>query len=51
MRGFVPQLVKFAIFAVVTVMLTTVLATTVANVDNSDKTEYAARFTDVTGLN
>jgi phospholipid/cholesterol/gamma-HCH transport system substrate-binding protein len=50
MRGFVPQLVKFAIFAVITVLLTTVLATTVANVDNSDKAEYSARFTDVTGL-
>lgn len=50
MRGFVPQLIKFAIFAVVTVLLTTVLATTVANVDNTEKTEFSARFVDVTGL-
>lgn len=50
MRGFVPQLVKFAIFTVITVLLTTVLATTVANIDNSDKVEFSARFTDVTGL-
>jgi phospholipid/cholesterol/gamma-HCH transport system substrate-binding protein len=50
-RGFVPQLVKFSIFAVVTVLLTAILGTTIANVDFTDKAGYNARFTDATGLN
>jgi phospholipid/cholesterol/gamma-HCH transport system substrate-binding protein len=51
MRTFVPQLLKFTVFAVVTVLLTTVLATTIANVDLSRDATYTARFTDATGLN
>ena len=43
-------LVKFVIFAVVTVLLTGVLITTIANTDFGDKESYSAVFTDVTGL-
>ena len=51
MRSFVPQLVKFGLFAVVTVLLTGILASTVANVDLTRKSEYTAVFTDATALN
>lgn len=51
MRTFLPQLLKFAVFAVVTVLLTTVLATTIANRTFTGKADYTAKFTDTTGLN
>ena len=51
MRSYVPQLIKFAAFAVVTVLLTAILASTVAKIDLTPKTEYTALFTDATGLN
>lgn len=51
MRSYLPQLVKFAIFAVVTALLTGVLAATIANRTSSGDAEFGARFTDVTGLN
>ena len=43
-------LVKFSIFAVVTVLLTGVLITTIANTDFTAKNDYSAVFSDVTGL-
>nr|WP_228046170.1 MCE family protein [Saccharopolyspora sp. HNM0983] len=46
-----PQLVKFLIFAVVTVLLTGVLATTIANRTFTNDAEFSARFSDATGLN
>ena len=51
MRSYVPQLIKFAAFAAVTILLTTVLAATVAQFDFTAKTERTALFTDATGLN
>lgn len=51
MRSYIPQLIKFAIFAVVTILLAGILASTVANVDTTPKTEYTAMFTDATALN
>ncbi|MCW0212369.1 MAG: MCE family protein [Pseudonocardia sp.] len=43
-------LVKFGVFAVVTLLATTVLGLTIANSQGGDKTTYSARFTDVNGL-
>ncbi|GGM52105.1 ABC transporter substrate-binding protein [Longimycelium tulufanense] len=51
MRGIAGPLTKLSIFAVVTVLATTVLGLTIANVDPRDAAAYSARFTDVTGLN
>jgi phospholipid/cholesterol/gamma-HCH transport system substrate-binding protein len=50
MRGFLSPLVKLIVFAVVTILLTGVLATTIAAVGFGSKTSYRAVFTDVTGL-
>jgi phospholipid/cholesterol/gamma-HCH transport system substrate-binding protein len=43
-------LVKFGVFALVTMLATTVLGLTIANSQSGDKTTYSARFTDVNGL-
>jgi phospholipid/cholesterol/gamma-HCH transport system substrate-binding protein len=50
-RGLVAPLVKLLIFVVVTILATTVLAITIANVSLNSATPYTARFTDVTALN
>ncbi|WP_285612675.1 MCE family protein [Actinokineospora globicatena] len=50
MRSLVAPLVKLAIFMVVTVAATGVLAISIANVDLSSTTSYQARFTDATLL-
>jgi phospholipid/cholesterol/gamma-HCH transport system substrate-binding protein len=49
-RSFVPSLVKLAVFAVVTVLLTGVLAATIANTDFGETAGYLAKFTDASGL-
>jgi phospholipid/cholesterol/gamma-HCH transport system substrate-binding protein len=51
LRSYVPQLIKFGVFAVVTILLTGLLVSTVAKVDLTGKTRYTALFTDATGLN
>ena len=51
MRGLVAPLIKIAIFAVVTITLTTLLGLTIANTNLGDTHSYRARFTDATGLN
>ncbi len=51
MRGFVAPLVKMTVFAAVTVTLTALLGLTIANTTVGPTSGYAARFTDVTGLN
>lgn len=43
-------LVKLVVFAVVTILLTGLLATTIASVGFGERLSYKARFTDVTGL-
>jgi phospholipid/cholesterol/gamma-HCH transport system substrate-binding protein len=49
-RSFVPSLVKLAVFAVVTVLLTGVLAATIANTNFGETSGYLAKFTDASGL-
>jgi phospholipid/cholesterol/gamma-HCH transport system substrate-binding protein len=49
-RGVVAPLVKLAVFTVITVTATALLAISIANVDLSDTTDYKARFTDATLL-
>ena len=44
------SLVKLVVFAVVTVLAFSVLASTIANVGTGDRATYQAVFTDVTGL-
>ncbi len=44
------SLVKLVVFAVATVVLTALLATTIASVSFGERVSYQARFTDVTGL-
>jgi phospholipid/cholesterol/gamma-HCH transport system substrate-binding protein len=44
------SLVKFLVFAAVTVLATGTLAATIANFQLGDRTSYRAMFTDVTGL-
>jgi phospholipid/cholesterol/gamma-HCH transport system substrate-binding protein len=44
-------LAGFVVFALVTLLCTVVLANTIANRVGGDTTEYAAKFTDVTGVN
>jgi phospholipid/cholesterol/gamma-HCH transport system substrate-binding protein len=44
-------LLKLTTFAVVTIVATTLLAVTIANVNLAGATDYKARFTDVTALN
>jgi phospholipid/cholesterol/gamma-HCH transport system substrate-binding protein len=48
--GILSPLVKLSIFAVVTITLTAMLASTIASVGFGGKTSYRAQFTDVTGL-
>jgi phospholipid/cholesterol/gamma-HCH transport system substrate-binding protein len=50
MRGWVAPLLKTVVFAVVTVTLTALLGLTIANTTLGATTDYAARFTDATGL-
>lgn len=50
MRSFVPSLVKLLIFATVTVVLTGVLAATIANTNFGVTSGYLAKFTDASGL-
>jgi phospholipid/cholesterol/gamma-HCH transport system substrate-binding protein len=45
-----PPLLKLLAFALVTVLATYVLGTTIANTGYGDTNTYAAKFTDVTGL-
>jgi phospholipid/cholesterol/gamma-HCH transport system substrate-binding protein len=49
-RSFVPSLVKLLVFATVTVLLTGVLAATIANTDFGVTAGYLAKFTDASGL-
>jgi phospholipid/cholesterol/gamma-HCH transport system substrate-binding protein len=51
MRGIAAPLVKLAIFTVVTISATALLAISIANVDLSDTADYKARFTDATLVN
>lgn len=50
LRGMGGPLVKFLIFAVVTLLCTALLAGTIANRVGGDTTSYSAKFTDATGL-
>ncbi|AIJ25047.1 MCE family protein [Amycolatopsis methanolica] len=50
MNRFVPSLVKILIFAVVTVLLTGILGSTIANTNFGVTSTYTARFTDASGL-
>jgi phospholipid/cholesterol/gamma-HCH transport system substrate-binding protein len=50
-RNFVAPLIKISVFAVVTVLLTGVLALTIANSQLGPTDGYGALFTDATGLN
>lgn len=45
-----PSLVKLIVFMIVTLVATTLLAATIANIRLGDKTDYVAMFTDATGL-
>ena len=45
-----PSLVKFIIFAIVTILATATLAATIANIQPGDRNAFKAVFTDVTGL-
>jgi phospholipid/cholesterol/gamma-HCH transport system substrate-binding protein len=51
MRSLAAPLIKLAVFAVVTILATTLLAVTISNVSFNGATGYTARFTDVTALN
>ncbi|HEX4703806.1 MAG TPA: MCE family protein, partial [Pseudonocardiaceae bacterium] len=51
MRGLLAPLIKISVFTVVTVLLTGVLALTIANVQLGPTDGYNALFTDATGLN
>ncbi|GDY31771.1 MCE family protein [Gandjariella thermophila] len=51
MRSIRPSLTKLIVFIVVTLAATGLLAVTIANTAFTPATHYAARFTDVTGLN
>ncbi|MGV9364352.1 MCE family protein [Amycolatopsis sp. NPDC003731] len=50
MRSFVPSLIKLGVFAVVTVLLTGILAATIANTNFGETSGYLAKFTDASGL-
>ncbi len=50
LRGVGAPLTKFVIFAVITVLCTMVLASTIANSTGKAGTDYNARFVDATGL-
>jgi phospholipid/cholesterol/gamma-HCH transport system substrate-binding protein len=45
-----PSLIKFIIFAIVTILATGTLAATIANIQPGDRNAFKAEFTDVTGL-
>jgi phospholipid/cholesterol/gamma-HCH transport system substrate-binding protein len=47
-RGVVAPLLKLTVFAVVTVVLTTILGISIANIDTGNTNGYSARFTDAT---
>jgi phospholipid/cholesterol/gamma-HCH transport system substrate-binding protein len=49
-RGLLAPLIKLVVFAVVTIVLTAMLATTIASFGFGARTNYRAQFTDVTGL-
>jgi phospholipid/cholesterol/gamma-HCH transport system substrate-binding protein len=49
-RSFVPSLLKLAVFAVVTVLFTGILAATIANTNFGETSGYLAKFTDASGL-
>ena len=51
LRGVGAPLVKFAIFAVVTLFCTALLAGTISNQVGGNTTDYSAKFTDATGVN
>ncbi|EHR53679.1 virulence factor Mce family protein [Saccharomonospora marina XMU15] len=50
MRSFVPALLKMGVFTVVTMLLTAVLAATIANANFGDASGYTARFSSASGL-
>ncbi|MFC4001969.1 MCE family protein [Prauserella oleivorans] len=50
MRSYVPALVKITVFAAVTVVLTGILAATIANANFGPTSGYVARFSDASGL-
>ncbi|WP_329071005.1 MCE family protein [Amycolatopsis sp. NBC_01480] len=50
MRGLLAPLIKLSIFVVVTVLFTTVLGISIANINTTSTNEYSARFTDATLL-
>ena len=51
LRGVGAPLVKFAIFAVVTLFCTALLAGTISNQVGGNTSDYSAKFTDATGVN
>jgi phospholipid/cholesterol/gamma-HCH transport system substrate-binding protein len=48
MRGIAAPLIKLSVFIVVTVLCTTILGISIANINTSDTLDYSARFTDAT---
>lgn len=50
MRGLLAPLIKLSIFVVVTVLFTTVLGISIANINTTSTNSYSARFTDATLL-
>ncbi|MGW7535686.1 MCE family protein [Amycolatopsis sp. NPDC054798] len=48
MRGLAAPLIKLTIFVVVTVLFTTVLGISIANINTTSTSAYSARFTDAT---
>lgn len=48
MRAVAAPLIKLTIFVVVTVLCTTILGLSIANIDTGDTNTYSARFTDAT---
>ncbi len=50
MRGLAAPLVKLTVFAVVTMMASYVLVTTITNAGYGEQVTYRAQFTDVAGL-
>ncbi|MGV9294413.1 MULTISPECIES: MCE family protein [Amycolatopsis] len=50
MRGLAAPLIKLSIFVVITVLFTTVLGISIANINTTSTSSYSARFTDATLL-
>lgn len=50
MRGLLAPLIKLAVFVVVTVLFTTILGISIANINTTSTNAYKARFTDATLL-